>query len=301
MILFYLNDFNYINNNIKKIKKENFTSYKILNDNNSKKDFNENLKIPKYKSLSNSTIQIERVNSNSLINNKKEIGIKYKYYLDYELNLFNYNNALKYDKRTILKYYFSLLKQNHLLILLFYENDYFNSIKIKINLILFSFSLFYLVNTLFFTDKTMSKIFERKINYNFIPQIIYSTIISHFISNIIKNICLSKTNLLEIKKESELEKIDYKIKKYIKYLKIRFCIFFFICFILLIIFWIYIATFCAIYENTQIYPIINTLISFFLFLISPFILYLFSGFIRIESIKNKGKFLYILSKLIQYI
>ena len=108
------------------------------------------------------------------------------------MNNLVYEKALKIDNRTYFQYYISLIKRKELIIFIFYTKDDYNSRKIKISLLLFSFSLYYTVNCLFFNDETMHKIYQDKGKFNFnykLPIIIYSTIISSFI-NIIINICL---------------------------------------------------------------------------------------------------------------
>ncbi len=60
--------------------------------------------------------------------------------------------------------------------------------------------------------------------------------------------------------------------------------------------------FCAIYKNTQIHLLSDTLLSFGLSLISPFIIYLAPGIFRIPALSapNKNrKCLYKFSKILQ--
>ena len=60
--------------------------------------------------------------------------------------------------------------------------------------------------------------------------------------------------------------------------------------------------FCAIYKNTQNHLIKDTLISFGLSLVYPFVIYLFPGIFRItalSNIKNKRNFVYNLSLILQ--
>ena len=62
--------------------------------------------------------------------------------------------------------------------------------------------------------------------------------------------------------------------------------------------------FCAIYKNTQIHLIKDTLISFGISLFSPFVFYLFPGFFRIPALSNKNnkrQCLYNISLFIQMI
>ena len=62
-----------------------------------------------------------------------------------------------------------------------------------------------------------------------------------------------------MKKKNYLEN---KVPQVIKCLLYKFIIFFFISFIFLFFFWYYLACFCAIYKNTQLHLIKDTIISF---------------------------------------
>ena len=62
--------------------------------------------------------------------------------------------------------------------------------------------------------------------------------------------------------------------------------------------------FCAIYVNTQIHLIKDTIISFVFSVIFPFFIYLIPGFFRIPSLGNlkiKREYLYNFSKFLQMI
>ena len=243
-------------------------------------------------------------NLNNLTNNdetKNEL-IKYN---DYELNSLTYIEALEKDKRSYFQYYISLLKTKHVVIFTFYTSTDYNSRIIKIILFLISFSLYYTVNALFFTDSTMHKIYEEKGNLNFIyfiPQILYSTIISSVIDFIIKFLSLTEKNIIEIKKTKKNK--SEKASETLKCLNIKFVIFFILSFIFLIFFWYYLSCFCAVYINTQIHLIKDTITSFGLSLIYPFGINLIPGIFRINSLKASKKsyeLMYKFSKILQLI
>ena len=85
-------------------------------------------------------------------------------------------------------------------------------------------------------------------------------------------------------------------------MKIKFAIFFILNFILLGLFWYYLTCFNAIYENTQIYLIENTFISFGFSLFYPFIINILPTIFRTCSLdaSNKDKeYLYNFSKITQ--
>ena len=224
------------------------------------------------------------------------------------MNYLSYKEALKIDRRLYCEYYISLLKTKHLIInTFFYDKDY-NSQCLKICLFLFIFSLFTTVDTLFFNDSTMHDIYESKGKYKILyrlPQIIYSTIISSSINILIKFLSLSEKNVVRFKRENFSEKIDnIDIKKnsLFKHLKIKFILFYIFSFLLMIFFWYYISCFCAVYKNTQIPLIKDTLTSFILSLIYPFLINLAPGILRIPSLKTeKGRCIYNISYILQLI
>ena len=123
---------------------------------------------------------------------------------------------------------------------------------------------------------------------NFIYQLpitIYSFLISYIINFIIENLSLSEDSIISIKSKKGIN--FYKCNKVIKCMKVKFCFFFIISFILLLIFWYYISCFCCIYENTQIHLFKDSLMSFIISLIYPVFINLLPGIFRIPALSNK--------------
>ena len=203
-----------------------------------------------------------------------------------------YEEALIYDKRTYIEFYFSSLKTNHSLIFTFFNNNDYNSKILKICLFLFIFGLYLTVNTLFFSDSTMHRIYEDhgifNLNYQ-IPKICLSTTISVFISFIIKLLSLTQKNILEIKRLKTLKLMINRFPKVLMHIKMKFILFYVLSFIFLFFFWYYLSCFCFVYKNTQTYLIKNTLISFCSSLLYPFFLLLIPGTLRIPSLHKKKK------------
>ena len=265
--------------------------------------------------LLNNTIDIKNDNnSKNTIYIKNEVNIittnniqknNITFINDYEINNLKYEDALLYDKRNYFQYYFSLLKMKHILIFTFYTKNDYNSREIKIILFLFTFSLNYTINTLFFNESEIHQIYEEQGKYNFVhqlPRIIYSLIISSVINVIIKNISLTEGNIVKIKKIKEIENIEEQKLKFLNLLFIKFKLFFIILYIFILFFWYYLSCFCAVYQNTQKFLIKDALIGFGLSFIYPFILNLLPGIFRIPSLnKNNRNYLYIISKIIQFI
>ena len=314
-ILFYIKEYNIFFDKIKEIISQktetNCFQNTDNNDNNvgkiyKNKTVTKKIEINNLNSKSSSSgfelkNELKNKNINDIIEENLKENVKISTINDSEINSFSYEEALQNDKRTFFEYYFSLIKTKHLLFFSFFPNNDYNSKIIKICLFLFSLALFYCINALFFTDETMHKIYEDEGIFNFIysvPQIIYSSLISGIINPLIRFLSLTEKEILKIKKEKNYEKAKEKLSNSEKNIKIKFIIFFILGFIFLIAFWYYLASFCSIYKNTQLYLLKDTLISFSFSMIYPFIIYFIPCFLRISILKHPACF-YKLSKIIQ--
>ena len=83
-------------------------------------------------------------------------------------------------------------------------------------------------------------------------------------------LALSDNGLIDLKKNKNIKNIDSRAENLKRRLKIKFMIYFIISLIFLLLFWYYISMFGAIYKNTQIHLVKDTLISFGLSLVFPF-------------------------------
>ena len=218
---------------------------------------------------------------------------------DTELNDLNYDLARKFDKRTYCQYYFSLLKTKHPLFFTFFNNNDYNSKIIKIDLFIFNLILFYVINTIFFNDDSMHKIYKNKGAFDLIdqlPQIIYSSLISSLFSFILEMLALTEGVILQLKKIKTPKKFYRVVGNVNNRIKIKFLIYFIMSTIFLLLFWYYISMFCAIYINTQIHLIKDTVLSFILSLIEPLGIYLIPGIFRIPALSKKNNNMYKLYK-----
>ena len=221
------------------------------------------------------------------------------------MNILPYNIALNIDKRTYIDYYFSLIRTKHLIVFTFYTSNDYNLKKIKICLLLFSFALTFTVNSLFFNESLVHKIYKDKGSFDFIyqlPQILYSFIIISTIISIVKYLSLSEKDILKLKNESQI--IEDKSLKILNCIIKKIIFYFIISLLLLLFFWYFLSCFCVVYKNTQIFLIKDTSITIAISLISPFFIYLIPGIFRIPSLRTPKKdkqYLYIICKIIQFI
>ena len=282
---------------IKKTKKKT-----IINENPNCSNSTSVVKLKKYsyfkksnklKKTISSFTDSNRKNEEKIIKNDIQRGnINRVIYIDEELNRMDYEEAIIYDKRKYSQYYWSLLKKKQMIVLTFVSNNDYNVFLLKFSLFILSIALFFSINTLFFRESTMHQIFSEKGKYNLlyqIPQVLYSTLISFFMNLILKKLSLSQNDLIDLKQEEDQMKAKKLADKSKKLLQIKLYIFFFLGLLLFLFFWYYITAFAAVYTNTQIHLIKDTLLSFGITMAYPFPINLIPGIFRLNALKDGKK------------
>ena len=294
-----------------KAVEENFSTKKIKKNKKNKKYINLKRKestISSFSKLKNHKFIMKKLNNNNNDKRKsREITIYKKNkkinFFDYELNTLPFNYALLYDKRPYFEYYKSLIRTKHPIIFTFFVFNDYNILIIKICLFFLSFTVYYGINGLFFSNGIIHKIYKDGGSYNimsFLPRIILSFFIAYFINTLIKFISLSERDLLKIKRQPTQMKAKKEAQKVKKCFIVKYACFFIISHLFLMLLWYFLSSFGAVYQNSQIFLIINTMISFTLSLIFPFIINIIPGVFRIISLNNKNKAsLYKISTIIQ--
>ena len=310
---------------VKKKKKRYKTNSKPIetnnnNDNNKTNINNNDNDIIEDKNKSNSITAInmnkknkinvaDSVNDNSISKMEDKIGFeKIKNIMEYnddEKNAFPFELALELDNRTYWQYYISLLRTKHDLILAFYYDNNYNSKIIQMDLFFIGFSIEYIINALFYNDKTMHHIYQKKGSFDLeyqLPKSIYSFLISLVLKTLLKQLAFSNDAIIKFKQNKNKNNINERSERLKKKIKIKLILFFIFSFIYLIFFWYYISMFGAIYRNTQLHLLKDTLISFGISILFPFGIYLLPGLFRIPALadpKKKKKYLYTFSKILQ--
>ena len=244
----------------------------------------------------------EKNNSNKYLINDNHTNISVK-----ELNNLDYFEAIKIDKRTFFQYYCSLIKIKQVFLFTFASNDDYNLFVFKFSLLLISFSLYMVVDALFFSMDKMHEIYSKNGAYDLIlqmPQIIYSSLICSLINSILKQLSLFEYDILALKKIEEKEILYRKAKSAKKCLIIKSIIFIFLSLILISFFSYYLSCFCAVYTNTQKILLKDAILSFCLSMSYSFGICLLPGFFRIPALRAKNhdkEGLYKFSKILSFI
>ena len=213
---------------------------------------------------------------------------------DYELNDLDYAEAIEKDNRNFFKIYFYLLKREHLILFSFFNWNDFNFFSIKLSKFFLSICTDMAFNVFFFSDESMHNIYTSGGEHDFIGQLaqmVYSTIVSQVLQIFINYLTMSDIHYYQIKELSkEKKKINSKeIQSVIKCIKIKLIAFYISMTLLFLFFWYLISAFCAVYANTQRIFVTDSISSFIMGLIYPFIIYLAPTALRFISLKAKEK------------
>ena len=163
------------------------------------------------------------------------------------------------------------------------------------------------MNALFYDDDTMHKIYKSSGAFDFktqFPIMIYSLLFSNALNQPLNYFGLSNDDIITFKQDRTRSNYIKRIKYLKKKLSIKFISFFIISFLMLTFLWYYVSMFCAIYRNTQFHLIYDTLMSFGVSLLFPFVFYLLPGILRMISLSGKGhkrKILYEFSKILNFL
>jgi len=301
-------------NNVNNYKSDKNKGNSLKNSNNNRKKIQKNKTIQssdrkmRINNLGNSFLNRRNINAIKTTNagNNDIISknvIKYAKYNESELNILSYKKALKHDQRNYFQYYISLIRTKHILIFSFCNFKDYNSSIIKIYIFFFTFQIGYSINAMFYSEATMHKIYQDEGNFDIIyqiPSMLYSSLLSTALINLIKILGLCENNLMNLK-NCKYIKINETMKSELKCIKIKIVLFFIITYILLFALWIYAGCFCAVYKNTQIHLLKEVATSFGVSLITPFFFSIFPGIFRIPSLKRNSNriILFEISKILQ--
>ena len=233
--------------------------------------------------IANSFSKLSLANKNLTFKNSQ---LKKNEFDNNELNNLEYNIAKKLDKRNFCQIYWSLLKREHSIIFTFITRDDHNIIFVKYSRFFFLLCNDMAMNVFFFKDETMHEMFLDYGKYNLIqqvPQIIYSAAVSKLIEILLCYLSLSDYHYYQAKDFKNLSKNN--LMRILKCIKNKIAIFFIFTFLFFIFYWYFITCFCAVYQNTQIAFIKDSLFSFLLSNSIPIVIYLIPSLLRIISLK----------------
>ena len=229
------------------------------------------------------------------------------------LNNYNYEESIKYDKRSICDIFYIFLLYKQAIIYAFFYKSPLEIFSFRFCYLLFAISLDFALNALFYSHFSISKkyrfdknliLFTFKFN---IPRIILCTFIGFIFMILFNNLGNSINNAIDIfrKEEEKINKIKgyevtpqrrkeirKEIEKVIKIQKIKVFILFFIEFLIMLFFWYYVTDFCHIYPKTQLSWLFDSFLTILLRLVIISLFSLLFSFLYTISISSKNNCLY---------
>ena len=230
------------------------------------------------------------------------------------LDNYDFENAIKYEKRNFLRiYYICLLSKENILNLLLIKSPLeLKSIRLIVFIFIYSCDL--ALNTLFYFNDNISD----KYNYNGDNLYLFTIFNNFFISFLSTFISFCLVNFLQFLTNSKesIETLfrdeEKKMRKDNKYtvskskkdeillniykinnnLQIKIAVFIIIEFIIMLFFYYFVTAFCEVYKETQISWILDSFISFILSFPIEFLNAFLIALLYYISIKNKIKCLY---------
>ena len=305
----YNNSYYNINNNSSKKSLKHYKNYnkKFIKGksklNNAISSLNKEKNFPGYYNL----IQINA--NNSLKNNPPQS----KYILDN----YSYEEAIKYDERSIWRiYYIMILSKDNILNTFCFKTP-LELQSLRLSLFIFNNSCDLALNSLFYYNQKISDKYHYEgdslylfILINNITVTISSFAFSYLLIKCLNILTNSKDEIESVfRREEKLMRknkayyVDSKQKKIIyatllkifKILKIKILIYIIIEFSLLLFFFYYITAFCEVYKETQKSWIYDSFISFIFSIIYELLASFFISLIYETSLKYRIKFLYRIS------
>ena len=217
---------------------------------------------------------------------QKEKEKENKIFDNYELNNMEYYDACKYDKRSCLRTYWSVLLREHYVLFTFISRNDYNLFYIKIERFFILICTEITMNGMFFVHETMYK--KRTGGLSFaqkIPQIIFSLLVSHAVEIILCFLSMTDKHFYQIKAlPKEDDKRHEKIVDILDCIRRKLTGFFVFTFLFFLFHWYFISAFCAVYQNTQLIYLRDSAIGILTSLIDPFIIYGFTCIIRAISL-----------------
>ena len=189
------------------------------------------------------------------------VPYEHKEFDEKQLNELDYEDAVIYDKRSFCKMLWYALKEKQTLINTFFAPNNLKPFSMKLLVLIFSFSCYFVINGFLYNEEYVSTKLESKGNKTFyeylsdsIERILYTSIVGGIISFIIGILFNTEKKINDaINKYTGNKRIlKGEIAKIFRISKIIMRSFIIIQFILMILFTIYIFCFCYVYHNNKL-------------------------------------------------
>ena len=221
---------------------------------------------------------------------------------DSDIQNMDYEEAIIFDKRSILRMYWGFLVDSQIILGTFCTENYLDLFVIKLSFLVCTFQISFFLNALFYTDEYISDAYHNDGVLDFfsgLPKSIYSFIATTITTNLLSMLSSSKSELMRaIKRNNQYKNYVNIIHIKLAKLQKKLIIYFILVFLLESFFLYYVTTFCAVYRFSQKYWFLGCLESFGMDSFVSLITCIFLSLLRYISIKNHIKCAYIVVNII---
>ena len=216
----------------------------------------------------------------------------------------SYEISILIDQRPFWEMYWQYLKDRHIFLCIIFNSEKILKY-IRVSIFIISTSTDFFFNSLFYSDKYISKIYENELYgikefWVTLPKNVLSVILSEIYISFLEFLINSRNIEIFMKnfkfKEKYLRQINYLISSY----QIKLNIYIIISNVSMVFFWYYVCAFCGVYQNSQINWLKDIFVSFLIGLIYPLILNLIATSMRYIGLKKRIKILVYISKLLLF-
>ena len=293
---FYEN--NKVNNDLNQIKKLQ-NNNQLPNDN---KKFDEKSVII----YSNKDKLDKKITKNNKKNKKISEFLSSMESINQELDELDFTAALKLDDRKFCSYLCDKILDNIQFINTFFVNDIYKPFIIKLFLLIFAISLYFVLNCFFYSEDYISKKFKNNNSNSFsffinneISKIMYASMAGIVINGLINFLFNTKKKIINIiKYEKNKMVIQSEIARILKGLEFKYKFIFLIIILLNILFWYYLCCFCYVYHNSQLDWFKGSIITIIIIQIFSFIFTFIITSLRFLGLKFKIEFFFKISQML---
>jgi hypothetical protein len=189
---------------------------------------------------------------------KEDYDIEMDEYLKTDVDDMEFEDALKYDKRSFCEYFCENFKNEQIIMDTFFNRESLKPMTIKIIIFLLNVVLYFVINGLFYSEEYVSDLFnsdEEEHFFSFFPRsitrFIYTTIVGEIIGVIVDFVAFDENKvkrLFKREKKNTLQ-IRYEISVMTKDIKRNYLILMIICGVIDLISLYYVNCFNNVYPN----------------------------------------------------